>query len=45
MISAGSAHVTQGADGWTLRTRDGSLAAHCEHTLVVTRQGPVILAA
>jgi methionyl aminopeptidase len=45
MISAGSAHVTQDADGWTLRTRDGSLAAHCEHTLVVTRQGPVILAA
>ena len=25
--------------------RDGSLAAHCEHTLVVTRQGPIILAA
>lgn len=45
MISAGSARVTQDADGWTLRTRDGSLAAHCEHTLVVTRQGPVILAA
>jgi methionyl aminopeptidase len=45
MISAGSARVRQDADGWTLRTRDGSLAAHCEHTLVVTRQGPVILAA
>jgi methionyl aminopeptidase len=45
MISAGSARVVQDDDGWTLRTRDGSLAAHCEHTIVVTRQGAVILAA
>ena len=33
------------ADGWTLRTRDGSLAAHCEHTLVITKGEPLILAA
>lgn len=26
-------------NGWTLRTRDGSLAAHHEHTLVITRVG------
>jgi methionyl aminopeptidase len=31
-------------DGWTIRTRDGSLAAHHEHTLVITRGEPVILA-
>jgi methionyl aminopeptidase len=45
MISAGSSYAVQGGDGWTLRTRDGSLAAHCEHTLVITRGEPMILAA
>jgi methionyl aminopeptidase len=45
MITAGSSYIVQSADGWTLRTRDGSLAAHCEHTLVVTRGQPMILAA
>lgn len=43
IICAGREHLTQDADGWTLRTRDGSLAAHHEHTLVVTRTRPVIL--
>ena len=45
MISAGSAYPVQGGDGWTLRTRDGSLAAHVEHTLIITAAEPVILAA
>jgi methionyl aminopeptidase len=45
MISAGSSYSVQSADGWTLRTRDGSLAAHCEHTLVITHGRPLILAA
>jgi methionyl aminopeptidase len=45
MISAGSSYPMQDGDGWTLRTRDGSLAAHCEHTLVITRGEPMILAA
>jgi methionyl aminopeptidase len=45
MISAGSAAVVQGRDGWTLRTKDRSLAAHHEHTLVVTTGAPVILTA
>ena len=45
MITAGSSYPVQCADGWTLRTRDGSLAAHCEHTLVITRDRPIILAA
>ena len=45
MISAGSSYPVQSADGWTLRTRDGSLAAHCEHTLIITRGEPLILAA
>ena len=45
MISAGATRVVMDPDGWTLRTRDGSLSAHVEHTLVVTHAGPVILAA
>ena len=43
LISAGSARVVQGSDGWTLRTQDGSLAAHHEHTLVITRGAPLVL--
>ena len=43
MISAGSPHATEDENGWTIRTRDGSLAAHFEHTLVITRAHPVIL--
>jgi len=30
-------------DGWTLRTSDGSRAAHAEHTIAITVDGPVIL--
>jgi methionyl aminopeptidase len=30
-------------DGWTIRTRDGSLAAHFEHTVLVTDDGVEIL--
>jgi methionyl aminopeptidase len=45
MISAGSSYPVQSADGWTLRTRDGSLAAHCEHTLIITPGEPLIVAA
>jgi methionyl aminopeptidase len=43
MVSAGSARVVQDADGWTLRTADGGLSAHHEHTLVITRSAPIIL--
>lgn len=45
MITTGSADVVEDDDGWTIRTRDGSLSAHYEHTLVITRQGPVVLTA
>lgn len=30
-------------DGWTIRSADGSLGAHYEHTLAITEEGPVIL--
>jgi methionyl aminopeptidase len=43
MISAGSPHPVQDGDGWTIRTRDGSLSAHHEHTIVITRDAPVVL--
>jgi methionyl aminopeptidase len=33
------------ADGWTLRSADGSRAAHVEHTVVVTKNGPLVLTA
>jgi methionyl aminopeptidase len=33
------------ADGWTLRTKDGSRATHAEHTIAVTEDGPRILTA
>jgi methionyl aminopeptidase len=43
-ISAGGEALLQDADGWTVRTRDGSLTAHAEHTVVVTRCGsPLVL--
>lgn len=45
MISAGSPHVFTDRDGWTVRTTDGSLAAHHEHTIVITRDHPVVLTA
>jgi len=43
IISAGSPWVKTDPDGWTLRTADGSLAAHYEHTLVVTKDEPIIV--
>ena len=45
MISAGSAEPVRDLDGWTIRTRDGSLAAHHEHTIMITRGEAVILTA
>jgi methionyl aminopeptidase len=32
-------------DGWTLRSRDGSRGAHAEHTVAITRDGPLVLTA
>jgi methionyl aminopeptidase len=45
IISAGSERTRQDSDGWTIRTSDGSLSAHYEHTLVSTRDRPVLLTA
>jgi methionyl aminopeptidase len=43
LVSTGEAGVVEDADGWTLRTRDRSLAVHHEHTVVVTRGAPIIV--
>ena len=43
MVSAGSGRPVEASDGWTISTRDGSLAAHYEDTLVITRGRPIVL--
>ena len=43
MINQGDKAVRQMPDGWTVKTRDGSLSAHFEHTVAITANGPVIL--
>ena len=42
---AGSDDYTIDPDGWTIRTADGSLAAHAEHTVAITPDGPLVLTA
>ncbi len=43
MFTLGGHEVEVLADGWTVVTSDGSLAAHFEHTIAVTERGPEIL--
>jgi methionyl aminopeptidase len=43
MITAGDSDVFLMEDGWTIRTADGSMSAHFEHTVAITRGGPRIL--
>jgi methionyl aminopeptidase len=43
ILGAGGPDIRLGGDGWTIRTADGALAAHAEHTIVVTRGAPLIL--
>lgn len=43
MINAGGYDVRQLSDGWTIKTKDGSLSAHFEHTVAITADGPKIL--
>ena len=45
MICTGSGKIKEEPDGWTIRTADRSLAAHYEHTVVITRDTPVLLTA
>jgi methionyl aminopeptidase len=43
MINIGTADVKVLEDGWTAITLDGSLSAHFEHTVAITKDGPRIL--
>jgi len=43
MVNVGSYEVEIKEDGWTAVTKDGSLAAHFEHSVAITKDGPYIL--
>lgn len=43
MVTVGDPAVATAPDGWTVRTKDRSLAAHFEHTVLLTDSGPRIL--
>ena len=43
MLNAGSHEVEIKEDGWTAVTKDGSLAAHFEHSVAITKDGPYVL--
>jgi methionyl aminopeptidase len=45
IIAAATSEVVTRRDGWTIATADGSLSAHAEHTLIVTRGAPIVLTA
>ena len=43
MINEGTARVNILPDGWTVKTADGKLSAHFEHTIAITSDGAQIL--
>lgn len=43
MVNVGRPGVKMMADGWTYVTRDGGLSAHFEHTVAVSKNGPLVL--
>lgn len=45
MATLGGEKIAMDADGWTINTWDGSLAAHFEHTVLITEDGAEILTA
>jgi methionyl aminopeptidase len=45
MLTLGSARTEELSDGWTVVTTDGSRAAHWEHSVAITDDGPWVLTA
>jgi methionyl aminopeptidase len=45
IIAIGAGTCATAEDGWTERTVDGNLAAHFEHTIVITKSAPILLTA
>jgi methionyl aminopeptidase len=43
MVNVGSHDIRVAGDGWSVYSRDGSLAAHFEHTVAIAADGPRIL--
>jgi methionyl aminopeptidase len=43
MATLGGEAIKTDEDGWTIKTKDGSLAAHFEHTVLITENGAEIL--
>ena len=43
MINMGKKEIKTDSDGWTIRTTDGKVSAHFEHTIAITSKGPRIL--
>ena len=43
MITRGGREVAELEDGWTVVSVDGSRAAHFEHTVAITKEGPLVL--
>jgi methionyl aminopeptidase len=44
-LTTGATHIKKASDGWTLRTSDGSLAAQYEHTVIITKDRPILVTA
>ncbi|HYF45402.1 MAG TPA: type I methionyl aminopeptidase [Acidimicrobiales bacterium] len=42
MVNVGGRETRLLADGWSVVTADGSLSAHCEHTIAITDDGPEV---
>lgn len=43
MVSAGSYEIASDKDNWTIKMKDGSISAHFEHTVAVTKKGAIVL--
>ncbi len=43
MVNIGTYNCTIDSNGWTARTADGKLSAQYEHTLAITKDGPLVL--
>ena len=43
MAFMGKADVETADDGWTIKSKDNSMTAHFEHTVLITKKKPVII--
>ena len=43
MVNVGRPEISTDPDGWTVRSDDGTLSAHFEHTVAIFSDGPEIL--